>query len=102
MKDEFVQKLHLPATGQTVYRAAILVDASSSQLEKLHGSILPELHRNEIRVKRFGGGVMGMGIVICLVYLFLNWATRGYFQMNLRLGAFLVLIAGMLLIMLIS
>ena len=102
VKDEFVQKLHLPATAQTVYRAAILVDASSSQLDKLRGSILPELHRNEIRVKRFGGGVMGMGLVICLVYLFLNWATRGYFQMNLRLGAFLVLIAGVLLIMLIS
>ena len=102
VKDEFVQRLLIPVRGQAVYRAAVLVDASSSQLERLHSSIISEFHHRNDRVHRFGGGVVGMGVVICLVYLFLNRATRGYFQMNLRLGAFLVLIAGVLLLMLIG
>jgi hypothetical protein len=101
-KEEFVQKLHLPATGQSVYHAGILVDVGSPQLQKLQSSIIDDLHRSNARVRRFGGGVVGMGVVICLVYLFLNWATRGYFQMNLRLAAFLVLIAGVMLMMLIG
>jgi len=101
-KEEFVQKLQMPATGQSVYHAGILVDASSPQLQKLQSTIIDDLHRSNARVRRFGGGVAGMGVVICLVYLFLNWATRGYFQMNLRLGAFLVLIAGVMLMMLIG
>jgi len=97
-----VQRLHLPATGQSVYRVGMLVDASPAQLEKLRGTVIAETHRSNLHVRRFGGGVVGMGVLICLVYLFLNWATRGYFQMNLRLGAFLVLIAGVLLLLVIS
>jgi hypothetical protein len=102
VKDEFVQRLHLPASGQTVYRVGVLVDASPAQLEKLRGTVIADTHRSSTHVRRFGGGVVGMGVLICLVYLFLNWATRGYFQMNLRLGAFLMLIAGVLLLLVVS
>src|SRR5437899_1241576 len=80
VKDEFVQRLLIPVRGQAVYRAAVLVDASSSQLERLHSSIISEFHHRNDRVHRFGGGVVATGVVICLVYLFLNRATRGYFQ----------------------
>jgi hypothetical protein len=100
--EEFVQQVHMPATGENVYRAAVLADASSQQLERVRTTILPEVHRKTESVRRFGLGTFGLGVVICLVYLFLNWATRGYFQMNLRLGAFLVLIAGVLTMMLIA
>jgi len=102
IKEDFVQTMRTPVLGTPVYRVAVLVDASPSRLEKLHGSIVSDLHRSNQRVRRFGGGVVGMGLVICLVYLFLNRATRGYFQMNLRLAAFLVLIAGVLMMMLIG
>jgi hypothetical protein len=102
IKEDFVQTMRTPVLGTPVYRVAVLVDASPSRLEKLHGSIVSDLHRSNQRVHRFGGGVVGMGLVICLVYLFLNRATRGYFQMNLRLAAFLVLIAGVLMMMLIG
>ncbi len=99
VKDEFLQIMRTPVVGTTVYHAAVLVDASSSQL---HSSILSEFHHRNDHAHRFGGGVVGMGLVICLVYLFLNRATRGYFQMNLRLAAFLVLVAGVLMLMLIG
>ncbi len=99
IKDEFLQTMRTPVVGTTVYHAAVLVDASSSQL---HSSILSEFHHRNDRVHRFGGGIVGMGLVICLVYLFLNRATRGYFQMNLRLAAFLVLVAGVLMLMMIG
>jgi hypothetical protein len=99
---EFVQQLRLSATGEPVYRAALLVDVSSPQLEKLHATIIPQVHRQRDSVRRLVLGTVGLGAVICVVYLFLNWATRGYFQLNLRLGAFLVLVAGLLLIMMIA
>jgi len=102
IKDDFVQTLRTPVVGTEVYRAAVLVDANSSQLDKFHGSIISETHHRTQSVRRFGGGVVGMGLIISLVYLFLNRATRGYFQMNLRLAAFLVLIASVLVMMLIS
>jgi hypothetical protein len=100
--EEFVQQLHLPATGQRVYRAAILADVSSQQLQRVQTTILPEIHRQRDSVRRVGLGTMGLCVVICVVYLFLNWATRGYFQINLRLGAFLVLIAGVLMMLMIG
>jgi len=99
---EFVQEFHLPATGAKVYKAAVLADHSSPQLAVLNKSVIPEFHRRTDAVRHFSLGTMGLGVVICIVYLFLNWATRGYFQMNLRLGAFLVLIAGVLLLLTIS
>ncbi len=102
IKEDFVQTLRMPVVGTEVYRASVLVDANSSQFEKFHSSIISETHHRTQSVRRFGGGVVGMGFVICLVYLFLNRATRGYFQMNLRLAAFLVLIAGVLVMMLIG
>jgi hypothetical protein len=101
-KEEFVQQYHLPATGQKVYHAAVLVDVSPTQLDRLRNTVLQVSSRQGERVRRFGIGTVGIGFLICLVYLFLNWATRGYFQMNLRLGAFLVLIAGVLLMMLMT
>lgn len=100
--EEFVQQLHLSATGDPVYRAAVLADVSSQQLQRVQTTILPDIRRQSDSVRHFSLGTMGLGVVICVVYLFLNWATRGYFQMNLRLGAFLVLIAGVLLLLTIS
>jgi len=99
---EFVQGFHLPATNQTVYRAFLLVDVSPSQLERLQGSVVRDFNHRNDSVRHFSLGTMGLGVVICIVYLFLNWATRGYFQMNLRLGAFLVLVAGVMLLLMIG
>jgi hypothetical protein len=102
VKDEFVQFLRTPVTGVGVYRVGLLVDVSPSQLQKLNGSVVAQYRHETQRVRRFGAGVGGMALVICLVYLFLNRATRVYFQMNLRLAAFLVLVAGVLVMMMIG
>ena len=80
----------------------VLVDASSPQFEQLCGAILHEYYHQNSRIHRFGGGLLGLGALICLLYLFLNRATRGYFQMNLRLAATMALVAGVLLILLIT
>lgn len=101
IKSEFTQKLNFQFSGD-VYRVALLLDGSPDQLEVLRGTMLRDVRHRDLSVRRFGGGVMGMGVLICVLYLVLNWATRGYFQRNLRVGAFLVLIAGMLLLMMIS
>src|SRR5205085_6122740 len=102
IKENFIQRLRMPITTEATYRAGVLVDASSNQLEQLRGSVVPEFHRHNTRVQRFGGGLVGMGVLICLLYLFLNRATRGYFQMNLRLAATMGLVHGVLLIWLVT
>jgi len=102
VKDEFVQFLRTPVTAVGIYRVGLLVDVSPTQLQKVNSSVVAQYRHETQRVRRFGGGVVGMGLVICLVYLFLNRATRGYFQMNLRLAAFLMLIAGVLLMLMIG
>jgi len=101
IKEEFSQKLNLQFSG-SVYRVGLLLDISPDQFDTLQSSVARHVRDREMQTRRFGLGTMGLGVVICVVYLFLNWATRGYFQMNLRLGAFLVLIAGMLLILMIG
>jgi hypothetical protein len=100
-KEEFVQRMTLPYSGE-VYRVGLLLDVSPHKLDLLQGTLLREQRHSADGIRRFGGGIGGLAVLICLVYLFLNRATRGYFQMNLRLAAFLVLIAGVLLIMLIT
>ncbi|HEV8290402.1 MAG TPA: hypothetical protein VGP94_00695 [Tepidisphaeraceae bacterium] len=100
-RKEFVQRLNLLNSGQS-YRAAVLVDASPENLRQVQSTISKEYSSSSRRVRHVGLGTVGMGLVICLVYLFLNWATRGYFQMSLRLAAFLMLIAGVLVIVMIT
>jgi hypothetical protein len=102
VKQEFVQRVRLSISREPVYRAAVLVDARDAQLEQLQGTIVSEYRHRDSRIHRFGGGLVGLGVLICLLYLFLNRATRGYFQMNLRLAATMALVAGVLLILLIT
>jgi hypothetical protein len=102
-KDEFVQSVQSAAlSGRRIYRAAYLLDASSREIQHVQSVIHQQYIHRSHRARSTIFGTLGLGVLICVLYLFLNWATRGYFQMNLRLAASLVLIAAVLLILILS
>jgi hypothetical protein len=76
-KEEFVQRMNLPVSGQQVYRAGILVDASSSQVRGVQESLQREYRYHANRSRNIVFTVVGLSALICFLYLFLNWSTRG-------------------------
>ncbi len=46
-----------------------------------------------------GGTLAGMFALICVVYLFLNAATRGYYAWSLRIALIIVLGIGVLVVL---
>jgi hypothetical protein len=99
---QFVQSVKAEHFSGRIYRAAYLIDASPDNIRQIHSAVQREYQSRNSRFRHTGGGIFGLAALICLIYLFLNRATRGYFQMNLRLAATMVLIAGVLLILLIT
>ena len=94
--DKFVQSFD-GAAGR-IWRQAILIDASQDKLARL-------AHQKQIahqswrtRWLREIASVFGLALLICVVYLFLNAATRGYYTWSLRIAA-VVLIAAVILLM---
>lgn len=82
----------------SVWTTSILVDASPRRIEPLAVSAradLRALHR------RSAGRFAAFGIIAVaslLGYLILNWITRGYFTLRLRLGALAIVAAALLLL----
>lgn len=89
--DEFTQKLS--SGGGDVYRTALLIDLGKS-------SELARLYSDQRRAERTGWlGRIGAGVAmlvgVCLIYLFLNAATRGYYAWMLRLVACVAALVGL-------
>ena len=98
--DRFVQSFQRPY-GR-VWSAAVLVDASPENLETL-GVALRQHHRAERQAWAHTAlSVGGLLLLICLVYLFLNAATKGYYVWMLRVGAVAVVVVGIVAVLFIA
>ncbi len=106
--DRFAQRFVRPY-GQ-VWREAVLVDASSDSISRVANTLDREVrHRqrsyeHEIREQKRSWLERGLSIgallvMVCLLYLFLNTATKGYYLWSLRTGAVAVVIAGALAVL---
>ena len=98
--DKFVQSFD-GAVGR-IWRQAILINASQNKLAEL-------AHRKKIARQSWRArwareliSIVGLTVLICVVYLFLNAATRGYYTWSLRIVAVVLVLAGILLVSTLS
>lgn len=98
--DRFTQRFS--GMAGPIWRQALLVDTSASKLEELANKKI-----NISSVKRETWGKMaitllGMFALICLVYVFLNAATRGYYVWALRIAVAVLMVVGVFLVLTLS
>jgi len=83
----------------TIYRHALLIDASPQKLTQLANQNMTIWQAGRTRLIRDIISAAGIMILICLVYLFLNAATRGYYTWSLRIAATVLILATLFLIL---
>ncbi|MCD6392092.1 MAG: hypothetical protein J7M40_01155, partial [Planctomycetes bacterium] len=74
-----------------IWREAILLDTSQSKLIKLVQQKITASRTKRLTWAKMAGTLIGMFALICVVYLFLNAATRGYYAWSLRIVLMAVL-----------
>lgn len=89
--DRFTQRLEAPY-GQ-IWQTSLLIDASPSKVAALASKCDGRLLALQRHGRHTALSVLGIIAVVCLVYAFLNAATKGYFVWSLR-AVTLALIAG--------
>ncbi len=92
--DRFTQSLAGSATP--IWREAILIDASPAKIVQAANKITTVTSQTHKSWAGKGLSLLGMLALICLVYGFLNLATRGYYIWALRILAVVLLAAGIL------
>jgi len=93
ISDRFTQSFSRPY-GVNVWREAILVDASADKVNRLAKLLVTRRRSERASWLQTALSVAGLGLVVCVVYLFLNLATRGYYVWALRAAAIIVVAAG--------
>ncbi len=93
-REEFHESAVLPASGQTIHRAAILLripDGWDDKQERAIGRRLDAVREEseESRRTQIGtaGSILLLAFVVFLLYLFVNAGTKGYFAWPLRIFA---------------
>jgi Na+/melibiose symporter-like transporter len=95
--DKFAQSFS--GTAGLIWRQAILIDASQDKLNKLAREKAAVARVQRTTWAQQIGAAIGVVILICLVYLFLNAATKGYYTWSLRVAALVLIAAGVLLVL---
>lgn len=100
ISDRFTQSFF--GSAGRIWRAAVLVDVSPERLGNLAG-------RKTVMVKRYRSGLLnqiltlaGVIALICLVYFFLNAATKGYYSWAMRFAAAVLILAGIFIVLMLS
>ena len=95
--DRFVQSFEGSA-GQ-IWRQALLIDGSTQKLEQLAHRKMVMARAMKMNWARMFITVLGLLLLITIVYIFLNAATKGYYAWSLRIaGIVLAAIATFLLL----
>ncbi|MDA0588258.1 MAG: hypothetical protein O2820_08830 [Planctomycetota bacterium] len=81
VKDRFAQKLTRPY-GE-VWREAVLIELTPSQINGLRNHALEISSLRHRESVTFHGGLLGLFALVVVLYLFLNLATKGYYQARL-------------------
>ena len=97
--DQFSQRFDRPYG--TFWRAAVLVDASPENLQRIVNQNTGAVRARTSGWAKTAAAVAGLAILVCLVYLFLNLATRGYYAGRLRAIVVVIVLAGALLLLFI-
>jgi hypothetical protein len=92
IRDEFVQRFERPYG--IVYRKALLIDVSDDQITSLANQYATIAWANSRHLNQSWASLIGLVLLIVVVYLFLNAATKGYYVWSLRLGGIAMVAAG--------
>ncbi len=96
--DRFTQCFQRPY-GAQLWREAVLVHASQDNIYYLASLCVDRLGSYRAKWIRNGSSIAGMILLITVVYLFLNAATRGYYVWSLRVAGVVIVVAGVLLVL---
>lgn len=97
--DQFVQSFD-GAAGR-IWRHAVLIDASAPKLAWLNKQKTAEMHGERVTWAHIIVSALGVLVVIVVAYLFLNMATKGYYEWTLRIAGTVLAIAGIIAIFLV-
>lgn len=95
--DSFTQRFS--GLAGPIWREAILIDTSENRLSRLAKQKITFSRAKRLTWAKTGGTLAGMFALICVVYLFLNAATRGYYAWSLRIVLIIVLGIGVLVVL---
>ena len=98
--DVFLQRFS--GLAGPIWREAILIDTSQNKLNQLAEQKIASSRTKRLSWAKRGGTLIGMFALICVVYLFLNAATRGYYAWSLRIVLMAVLGIGVFLLLILS
>jgi hypothetical protein len=86
--DRFVQSFE-GAAGK-IWRQALLIDASTEKLTQLARRKADMVRARKMSLARTFFSIAGLLVLITMVYLFLNAATKGYYVWSLRIAGFVL------------
>ena len=98
--DRFTQSFN--GIAGRIWRQAVLIDTSPEKIAALVKLKTKQLRSQRVTWARMFISIVGLTVLICVVYLFLNAATKGYYSIALRIAAIVLACAGIFLIMIIS
>ena len=90
--DRFVQSFD--GTAGKIWRQAFLIDASEPKLARLFQRKTKQADATRATWARKGTSVIGTVLLIILVYVLLNTATKGYYVWSLRIAGILLALVG--------
>ena len=96
--DRFVQGFE-GAAGK-IWRQALLIDASADKLTQLARRKADMIRAKKVTITRTASSIAGLVVLIIVVYVFLNAATKGYYVWSLRIAG--VVLALLLIFLLLA
>ncbi len=97
--DRFTQRFS--GMAGPIWREAILVDTSEAKLSSLAQKKIVVSRVKRKSWFRTVGTLVGMFLLICIVYMFLNAATRGYYSWTLRIALVVLMCVGVFLVLML-
>jgi hypothetical protein len=98
--DRFTQRFS--GLAGPIWREAILVDTSEAKLSSLAEKKIVVSRVKRQSWFRTGATLVGMFLLICIVYMFLNAATRGYYSWALRVALVVLMCVGVFLVLMLA
>jgi len=95
--DRFAQSLQ-GSTSQ-IWREAILIDATPAKINALAQKFNQRQAQRRRTWLNQAGSLAAMLALICLVYVFLNFATKGYYTVALRIAMAILVIVGITILL---
>ncbi|MBN1972304.1 MAG: hypothetical protein JW787_01595 [Sedimentisphaerales bacterium] len=95
--DQFVQSFEL-STGK-VWRQAILLDVSGQKLVMLKNIISNASRSWSMGWAKTILSILGLFVLITIVYIFLNAATRGYYSLTLKIAGIILAVIFLFIIL---